>query len=63
MVYPPKKSLYESLADPFGTMERSAAIASLLGLTDRRALQAITAPIHLFRRGEPLAIMPNVFVR
>ncbi len=63
VVYPPKKSLYESLADPFGTMERSAAIASLLGLTDRRALQAITAPMLLFRRGEPLAIMPNVFVR
>ena len=63
VIYPPKKSLYESLADPFGTMERSAAIASLLGLTDRRALQAITAPMLLFRRGEPLAIMPNVFVR
>jgi protease-4 len=64
VVYPPKKSLYEALADPFGsTMDRSAAIASLLGLTDRRALQTLTAPIRLFRRGEPLAIMPNVFVR
>jgi protease-4 len=64
VVYPPKKSLYESLADPFGTtMDRTAAVGALLGLTDRRALQAITAPIRLFRRGEPLAIMPNVFVR
>jgi protease IV len=64
VVYPPKKSLYESLADPFGSsMERSAAISMLLGLSDRRALQAITAPLHVFRRGEPLAIMPNIFVR
>jgi protease-4 len=63
VVYPPKRSLYESLADPFGTIERSAAVGALLGLTDRRALQAITAPMRIFRRGEPLAIMPNVFVR
>ena len=64
IVYPPKKSLYESLADPFGTtMDRTAAVGALLGLTDRHALQAIAAPIRLFRRGEPLAIMPNVFVR
>jgi protease-4 len=63
VVYPPKKSLYEALADPFGAVDRTSAVAALLGLTDRRALQAITAPIRLFRRGEPLAIMPNVFVR
>jgi protease IV len=63
-IYPPKKSLYESLADPFGSsMDRGAAIAALFGLSDRRALQAIAAPLHIFRRGEPLAIMPNVFVR
>ena len=62
IVYPPKRSLYESLANPFGTMERSA-MSALLGLTDRRAMQTITAPLRVFRRGEPLAIMPNVFVR
>ena len=63
IIYPPKKSLYESLADPFGTIDGGSAVAALLGLTDRRAIQAITAPMRLFRRGEPLAIMPNVFVR
>ena len=63
IVFPPKKSLYESLADPLGTMESSSTLAALLGITNPRALQAITAPIRLFRRGEPLAIMPNVFVR
>ncbi|MGH9371419.1 MAG: signal peptide peptidase SppA [Vicinamibacterales bacterium] len=63
VVYPPKKSLYESLANPFGTMMERSTIAAFLGLGDRRALQAIAAPLRVFRRGEPLAIMPNVFVR
>jgi hypothetical protein len=34
----------------------------LLGFRDPRALQALSAPLRLFRRGEPLALMPNVFV-
>lgn len=61
VVYPPKKTLYESLAS-FGTLD-SGAVAAFFGLGDPRAVQAITAPLRLFRRGEPLAIMPNVFVR
>jgi protease-4 len=63
VVYPPKRSLYESLAHPFGSVDGGAAILSLLGITDRQALATLTAPMRLFRRGEPLAIMPNVFVR
>ena len=64
VVYPPKKSLYESLADPFGAGATGpAALASLLGLGSGRAVQALAAPLRVFRRGEPLAIMPNVFVR
>ena len=64
ILYPPKKSFYEALADPFGRMDRGGAlIGALLGLRDPRALQALTSPLHVFRRGEPLAIMPNVFVR
>ena len=63
VVYPPKKTLLEALANPFGTMEGSAGVAAWLGLNDPRALQTLTAPLRLFRRGEPLAIMPNVFVR
>ena len=27
------------------------------------AVQALTAPLQVFRRGEPLALMPNIFVR
>jgi protease-4 len=63
VVYPPKRSLYEALADPFGASDSSGLLSSFLGLRDRRALQTLTAPLRVFRRGEPLAIMPNVFVR
>jgi protease-4 len=63
VVYPPKRSLYESLANPFGGSDRSGLLSAFLGLGDRRALQTLTAPLRVFRRGEPLAIMPNVFVR
>jgi protease-4 len=63
VVYPPKRSLYEALADPFGASDSSGLLSSFLGLSDRRALQTLTAPLRVFRRGEPLAIMPNVFVR
>ena len=63
VVYPGRKSIYEIVRDPFGSAERATTLAALLGIGDRRALQTLTAPLHLFRRGEPLAIMPNVFVR
>ena len=64
MLYPPKKSFYEALADPFGSVDRGAALLSaMLGFRDPRTLHTLTAPLRLFRRGEPLAIMPNVFVR
>jgi protease-4 len=63
VVYPGRKSIYEIVRNPFGSSERVAAFGALLGLRDPRALQTLTAPLRLFRRGEPLAIMPNVFVR
>jgi protease-4 len=64
IVYPPKRSLYEVLADPFGrTSDQAGALAAFLGLNDRRMVNTLTAPLRVFRRGEPLALMPNVFVR
>jgi protease-4 len=64
ILFPPKKSFYEALADPFGRVDRGAAVVgALFGFSDPRAFQALTAPLRVFRRGEPLAIMPNVFVR
>jgi protease-4 len=63
VVYPGRKSIYEIVRNPFGSSERVAALGAVLGLRDQRALQTLTAPLRLFRRGEPLAIMPNVFIR
>jgi len=62
VVYPPKKSFYDIVRDPFGT-DRASTLGSLLGLGNPRVMQALAAPLQVFRRGEPLALMPNVFIR
>src|SRR3954451_16956360 len=62
VVYPGKKSFYDIVRNPFGASDRASALALLLGLRDPRPLQSLTAPLHVFRRGETLAIMPNVFI-
>ena len=70
VVFPPRRSVYEVLADelqsPMGRMqERSAAeaLSQLLGPRERKALSALLAPSRLFRSGQVLAHMPYVFVR
>jgi len=63
VVYPGKKSFYDLVKDPFGTSERMTGLGMLLGLKDARPLQTLTAPLRVFRKGEPLTIMPNVFLR
>jgi protease-4 len=62
VIYPQRRSIYELVQAPFGA-ESSGMLRALLGLGDAKAVQTLTAPLRLFRRGEPLAIMPNVFVR
>jgi protease-4 len=62
LVYPPKRSAFEILANPLGTSSEFTMGA----ITRRPELQAIeraAAVLRLFRRGEPLMLMPNVFVR
>jgi protease-4 len=63
VIYPPRRGILEALADPFGDTARSRQAAWLPDGWERRALGALTAPLTLFRRGEPLALMPNVFLR
>ena len=64
VVYPGRKSIYEIVQNPFGGSERTGgARRARSACRDPRALQTLTAPLRVFRRGEPLAIMPNVFVR
>jgi protease IV len=63
VVFPPKKSLFEVVSEPWGRSDGSATLSSLLGIRNAQAVDAVTAPLRLFRRGEPLTLMPNVFVR
>jgi protease-4 len=62
VVYPQKRSLYDILSRQLGTSS-TGAFDALLGRPDVRAVRAAAAVLPLFRRGEPLAILPNVFVR
>ena len=61
VVYPPRRSLYEVVSQ-FGASGFSAW-SLLFGSAERQALAALSAPTRLFRRGEPLALMPFAFVR
>jgi protease-4 len=65
VVYPPRKSLYEMVADPLGQAgeARGAAAWGLLSPDERRVASALLVPWRLLRRGEPLALMPFVQVR
>jgi len=63
VIYPPKKSFYDLMVDPLGTADRATTLASLLGFGNPKVIQALAAPLQVFRRGEPLALMPNVFIR
>jgi protease-4 len=63
LVYPPKKSFLDVVTNPLGTSDRASKLGALLGFGNPRVLQALAAPLQVFRRGEPLALMPNVFVR
>jgi protease-4 len=63
VVYPPRRSLYDLLMSSFSGMDERAQIAALLGIRDQRAVGTLTAPLRLFRPGEPLAIMPFGYMR
>ena len=62
VTYPPRRTLYEAIAD---RLQSSSALVwgPLVAGEDLRAMAALTAPLRLFRRGEPLALMPLTFVR
>jgi len=62
VVYPQRKSFFELVESPFGA-SAAGLLGTLLGTHEAQAVQKIAAPLRLFRRGEPLAIMPNIFVR
>jgi protease-4 len=64
LVYPARRSLYEMVSDPLGEGGPVQQIAwSFLSPQERQAAGALLGPARLFRPGEPLALMPFVFVR
>jgi protease-4 len=62
VVYPERRSLFDALSAEFGGVRSGGLWGLLAGTTERRAMAALAAP-RLFRRGEPLALMPFMFVR
>ena len=57
VVYPARRSLYELLTQQFAATGFTAWNL-LAGDAERRTIAALSAPSRLFRRGEPLALMP-----
>jgi len=67
VIYPPRKSFYELVSDQFSGSSESATVGAWLNANLSRGelevLRTMRGPLALFRRGEPLALMPFTFVR
>jgi protease IV len=67
IVYPPRKSFYELLSDQFTGTGESVAVSAWLNANlsagEIEALRLMRGPFAMFRRGEPLALMPFTFLR
>ena len=63
VVYPERRGLLDALSEQFGGAGTAGLWSMLAGTSERRAMAALSAPTRLFRRGEPLALMPFTFVR
>jgi protease-4 len=68
VVFPPRKSFYELLTEQFSggasdQMAVSTWLAANLSKGELEALRLMRGPLTMFRRGEPLALMPMTFVR
>jgi len=70
VVYPPRKSFYELLSEQFngsGESMQSLAVGDWLNANlskgEIEALRIMRGPFAMFRRGEPLALMPFTYLR
>lgn len=72
VVYPPKRSLFDLLTNPIGSsveagldlfVRRPAVRMMPPAWSSANLVQSALSTLSLFRRGEPLAIMPNVFLQ
>lgn len=63
VTYPSRRSFYEALGEQFGVSTGANLLQLFTRPSDARAVGAVTAPMRIFRSGEPLALMPFVAVR
>lgn len=69
VVFPPKRSIYEVIANPFGTALSAyatgaasrAALGPLASERELKLLERAATTLRLFRPGEPLAILPSIY--
>ena len=67
VVYPPRKSFYEILSEQLNGTNDSVRMGRWLSASlskgELEVLRAMRGPLAIFRRGEPLALMPFQFLR
>ena len=61
VVYPPKRTVYDLLANPLGMTSEAQLSLSMLRRPDARMVERVASMLKLFRRGETLMLMPNIF--
>lgn len=62
VVYPPKRSFYDLVSNPLG-VGMGATLGLMAPRTEFRVIDEVASRLRLFRRGESLMLMPNVFFR
>jgi ClpP class serine protease len=60
VIYPQKRSVFELFANPFG-IGFGTSLELLTRRPEARLLDKMAERLRLFRRGETLALMPNLF--
>ena len=60
VVYTGQRTFYEALSETLGG---ASLLSRFIGRDDSRAIGALTTPMRLFKRGEPLTLLPFAFVR
>jgi len=67
VVYPPRKGFYEILTDQLSGGSDQAAVSRWISMNltagEIEALRVIRGPLGLFKRGEPLALLPWTYIR
>ncbi len=63
VTYPGRRSLYEALSEQLGRVSMLGDLKSAIAGSDIASLSALASPLRMFRRGEPLALMPFALVK